>query len=116
MVRSDSAGSLAVSRRTDTIGQFWICSKETGQGSETCNFINTDCVPNNMSVALANCDEFNVIRAFNIIALLITGLTTIPQLIYGCSSTAATKKWAKGTAVSFALTAGTNNIIHRSPR
>jgi hypothetical protein len=33
MVRHDSQGSLTVSRRMDSIGQFWICVKETGQGT-----------------------------------------------------------------------------------
>jgi hypothetical protein len=60
-----------------------------------------------MSVALANCDEFNVIRAFNIIALIICGLVVIPQIIYAFAKTAASRKWAKNTAVAMALAAGT---------
>jgi len=118
-VRNDTVGSTSPSRRMDSTGMFWICYKETDKGNEVCNFIPQDCVPDTYS-AFANCDTFNAIRAFNILALLFTGFKLIPQLVYACLPDnhpkkaveyARSKRYARYTAAAFGFVAGTFGMI-----
>jgi FlaA1/EpsC-like NDP-sugar epimerase len=56
-----------------------------------------------MSTALFHCDQFNVIRAFNILALLFVGIALLPQLIFACSTTKNTQRWAKKTVLGLLI-------------
>jgi len=80
---ADILNNITNARTAVYTGLFYSCIHDsTGR---TCRLLNTDCQTRDATVTLPQCDQFNAIKAFAILSILVTGLSLIFRVLNTCA-------------------------------
>lgn len=79
----DVLSNLTYSRASQYIGLFYTCThNDTGK---YCTVLDEDCATRNDGVVLTGCHQFNTIRAFVVMAILVVGAGVVFRTINFCA-------------------------------